>query len=269
MENNLCDHDWFDLNLLEEENGLVCGLCEKTWVLSDGIEEVKSALLTIWGSSKRAIGENRLRVQEIERFINEKYSLKECYICEKLLEESDYVKIDEERVTCYADFGNHIELNGENFISEKGDSIELFLNKLLEKNNLKIILKNMSSSMYLSDKLAFILNSENEMLIANFQDYKIEENGFTQILAEKFGLASPKTDYGKAYLLNLVLSSRDEGGCDICELVVPESDSMRALITVDLTEHSLKNGGDFSLAMADSLLESINHRVYEEIRENL
>ena len=271
-----CEHNWWDLDFMERGEGIACSECGQMWPLVDedgtqNLESVPDLIQTIWQSSKQAISELRLRVQELELVISEKLKLDPCDICEKWYSHEIMLKIGMHTI-CETDVGNFVQSHIEDIEEIEAIVVPWFEKqqvKAIESKDVTLVERNISCSPELVDYLLPSYGALPLELEKKFKD-ELEKNGISMgssldMLSDFFQLDKPRTRYAQAYLLTLFNSSVNTDD-DICDAITPVDADVRSQITIDIAAQEMKIGQEFSASMADSLLEAVNHRCHEQVK---
>ena len=107
-----CNHDWWELDFIQDGSGLACSDCDRVWelVVQDqvNIEVLPDAIQTIWQSAKQAIAESKVRYQELEQVLRSRLGLDICDVCEKWLPQEEIIVLAGHKI-CPDDGGNMID----------------------------------------------------------------------------------------------------------------------------------------------------------------
>lgn len=271
-----CEHSWWDLDFMERGEGIACSECGQMWPLVDedgtqNLDNLPDLVQTIWQSSKQAISELRLRMQELELVISEKLKLDPCDICEKWFAQETILKVGVHTI-CETDVGNFVQTHIEEIEDIEVSIVPWFIKeqrKALENGDKSLVERNISCSPELVDYLLEEYATEPLELDEKYKK-ALEESGVVKgesltMLSEFFQLDKPRTRYAQAYMLtlfNFSVSNTD----DICESITPADPDVRSQITIDIAAQEMKIGQEFSAYMADSLLEAVNHRCHEQVK---
>ena len=278
-----CNHDWWELDFIQDGSGLACSDCDRVWelVVQDqvNIEVLPDAIQTIWQSAKQAIAESKVRYQELEQVLRSRLGLDICDVCEKWLPQEEIIVLAGHKI-CPDDGGNMIDHLHDEVKAEFYEEIQNWFNKLsyygpdpkkrwmFEKQLVAcpglmdlLIEPELDSPIDLSNEMKAYLELEVENL-------SLEELAI--VVSNKLSLDKPTTRIGKAWLLGILYESlnvREPKNLefDICDYVNPLDAAARAALAIDIAAQAMPEGTEFSMDLADSLLEAITHRCFENI----
>jgi hypothetical protein len=284
-ENELfdCGHDWWELDFIQDGSGLACSDCNKVWelIVDDqvNLEVLPDAIQTIWQSSKQAIAELKVKYQEIELILQQKLGLELCDVCEHWFSKEEIVTLAGHKI-CPDDGGNMIDHLYDDVRAEYYEDIHNWFNELsyygpdpkkrwmFEKQLIScpglidlLIEPDLDSNITLTPEMMLYLGSE-------IESYTLEDLAI--VVSKKLSLDLPSTRLGKAWLLGILQESLnirqpEKPDFDVCDYVNPLDPAARAALAIDIAAQAMPEGTEFSVELADSLLEAITHRCFESI----
>jgi len=278
-----CRHDWWELDFIQDGSGLACSDCDKVWELiandQVNIDVLPDAIQTIWQSAKQALAESKVKNQELEQVLRSRLSLEVCDVCERWLPQDEIIILADHKI-CPDDGGNMVDHLYDDVKAEYYEEIHDWINTLSyygpEPKKRWMFEKQLIACPGLTDlliepELDSEINLSPEMmsfLETKTQAYNLEE--LSVVVSKKLSLDLPSTRLGKGWLLGILFESLNirepkKPDYDVCDYVNPLDPSARAALAIDIAAQAMPDGTEFSVELADSLLEAITHRCFESI----
>jgi len=283
MSNEICLHNWWDLDFIEDVKGLACVECGSYWDFDNDIEgeNLKEGILTIWQSSKQAIAELQLGYQELAIVVGGKLNITLCDSCGKWFDKKNIHKVAD-HLSCENCFGrilNHLETS---LLEDYYPEIEIWIDKLVENTRSIKGRWALEKQLMECEDLVSLVESENiadkihlntiESEILGLTDKEVSYDELFSKLASIYDLEETNNRKAKAWLVGAFSTAIELAGeeeeVDICEVINPEDKESLSKIALSLVIKNDLINEEKSL-LSDSLLEAIAHRIMDDIKVKL